>query len=942
MSADQNNAPPDLIPGYRLIECVSRGGMGAVYRALQLSMDRTVAVKILARKYTDDPVFVERFLKEARAAARLSHPNIVQAIDVGEANGTYYFVMEFVEGSSLSELLRQRGRLPPLEACTIVMQIARALEYAAHHGTLHLDVKPANILITGTGLAKLADFGLARHVEDEDTLRTRKRVIFGTPPYMSPEQLSGATDLDCRSDIYSLGVTFRELVTGENPFKADETREVLRKVRAGNVPPAHTTDDSVPLDVSLVIAKMMATNRDERYANPAALLVDLDALSRLRTPPIASGLLPAPAQSQEPTRVWPKVIVGAALLVLLSALGAALLVARYGREILELRRGERARTAVEAPPPPMVEIPSEDDVTASALELELKRTDAEANKLMAAGEFDEALRLYTDYASRAAGSRWSEVAMAQAENVRIRARWAAQELMDEMERAIERNDLRAADAICRRIEAMGLPETQAVARIGRTRLQQAENRQRMLAAERQRREARRAFLVLEKAAQDALRTGVLESAEDSCQTFLANQNYAEMHAAARDIAERLQLVRDLRDAVLVGAQLASAYSLQGSPEGARVLGSRDGEIVVRIGTEDRSLAFTDLAPEDIVALATIGGAGPLTVHGGLAAILDARGLPTAVCTEMRALRQTGIADLPESLVSLERNSIPPAISALLDQSKPRQAYELFQYLKRQYGNTDFYRSRRTELRAVLGRIQTALAGGMQPVPAGLFIYGKRRPEPERKYLGLFYIDVHEVTNAEYEKFLEFLSRTGSKEFDHPAQPPSKTDHVPLDWETLSKNRPNYPVVGVDWFDAYAYARWRGKRLPTESEWEKAARGQDGRRYPWGSSWDDAACNALPQVFMSGEERPSDVKPVGSFPKGLSPYGIADMAGNAREWVADDDEPQGVLPDLAPVRGGSFKDTAIACAATATLKLPRLYRGPETGFRCALDPLDLEP
>ena len=221
---------PIQVPGYQLRVELARGGMGAVYRAYQVSMDRVVAVKVLAGKFTEDAVFVERFMKEARLAARLNHPNIVQAIDVAESDGHYFFVMELVEGSALSALLRERGKLPPLEACGLVLQIARALEHASRFGMLHLDVKPGNIMVTPTGCAKLADFGLARHVEDEDILCAQKKVIFGTPHYMSPEQIAGA-DLDSRSDIYSLGVTFYEMVTGLNPSRRRRRAKCSRRSR---------------------------------------------------------------------------------------------------------------------------------------------------------------------------------------------------------------------------------------------------------------------------------------------------------------------------------------------------------------------------------------------------------------------------------------------------------------------------------------------------------------------------------------------------------------------------------------------------------------------------------------------------------------------------------------------------------------------------------------
>ena len=179
------------------------------------------------------------------------------------------------------------------------------------------------------------------------------------------------------------------------------------------------------------------------------------------------------------------------------------------------------------------------------------------------------------------------------------------------------------------------------------------------------------------------------------------------------------------------------------------------------------------------------------------------------------------------------------------------------------------------------------------------------------------MDAHEVTNAQYARFLDYCNENPDhSSFDHLLQPEWKKDHVPLNWDELSKGRPNYPVVGVDWYDAFAYANWLGKRLPTDAEWEKAARGdKDDRKYPWGNEWEPKAgqrmCNGPPTIAATDADMPSGVVAVGSFPQGKSPYGMTDMAGNAREWIGD--EAGSVSEPTAACRGGSFADSVAMCS-----------------------------
>lgn len=216
-------APSELAPHFPQLEilaCVGQGGMGAVYRARQPSLDRVVALKILRPHTADDLGFAERFTREARALAKLNHPHIVAVHDFGQAAGYHYFIMEFVDGPNLRHLLNS-GQISPKEALAIVPQICGALQFAHDHGIVHRDIKPENILLDKSGTVKIADFGLAKLIGAEaaaGTAITAAGDVMGTPHYMAPEQVEAPQTVDHRADIYSLGVVFYQMLTGELPL----------------------------------------------------------------------------------------------------------------------------------------------------------------------------------------------------------------------------------------------------------------------------------------------------------------------------------------------------------------------------------------------------------------------------------------------------------------------------------------------------------------------------------------------------------------------------------------------------------------------------------------------------------------------------------------------------------------------------------------------------
>jgi len=275
-------SPNAQVEGYE-IECeLGRGGMGAVYLARQLSLDRHVALKVMGRRWATDPVFVARFTREAYAAAQLSHPNIVQIHDIGEVDGTRFFSMEYVRGRSLADLVKSQGKLETETAVGYILQAARGLKHAHDRGMIHRDVKPDNLLLDEQGLVKVADLGLVKtpaslhsHDRPADSQHsglhqipldmTGVRIALGTPAYMSPEQCRDAAAVDHRADVYSLGCTLYVLVTGRPPFDGTTAVELMTKQAYEPIVPPERIVSRVPKEVSAIIQRMMAKDPDDRF-----------------------------------------------------------------------------------------------------------------------------------------------------------------------------------------------------------------------------------------------------------------------------------------------------------------------------------------------------------------------------------------------------------------------------------------------------------------------------------------------------------------------------------------------------------------------------------------------------------------------------------------------------------------------------------------------------
>jgi serine/threonine-protein kinase len=268
--------------GYEILGELGAGGMGRVFRARDVALDRVVAIKVLAPELSRDAAFVQRFQREARAVASLSHPNIVQIFAVGSVDGVHFLTMEYLDGQSLGRYLKS-AHWPEAEAILIARQVCQALRVAHAAGIVHRDVKPDNLILTRRGEVKLVDLGIAKRVDDDQSM-TQSGSAVGTPHYIAPEQVQSRRDVDGRADIYSLGATLYHLATGHTPFEGSSGAHVMSMHLFTPLPDPRAFEPGLSDGLCRVLRKMMAKDREERYPDAHALDLDLYQLQIGRSP----------------------------------------------------------------------------------------------------------------------------------------------------------------------------------------------------------------------------------------------------------------------------------------------------------------------------------------------------------------------------------------------------------------------------------------------------------------------------------------------------------------------------------------------------------------------------------------------------------------------------------------------------------------------------------
>ncbi len=273
LARDDSKAEPQKIGGYEIISTLGEGGLGTVYKVRQISMGRLVALKVLHKKWLKDEEFKKRFLLEARLAGRLSHQNLIQVFDVGRQGDLLYFSMEFIDGDTVEDVTDRDGPMGVDRSLNIALQVLRAIAYMKRFDIVHRDIKPGNIMLTRSGIAKLGDFGFVK--SKFDALLAPDGEVLGTPDYISPEQAMGTEEIDWRSDVYSLGCTLYHMLVGNPPFEGTGSTVMRKHIRA-ELPSPREFNDEVPDAVCAVLERMMAKNPDDRYQNLDELFEDLE------------------------------------------------------------------------------------------------------------------------------------------------------------------------------------------------------------------------------------------------------------------------------------------------------------------------------------------------------------------------------------------------------------------------------------------------------------------------------------------------------------------------------------------------------------------------------------------------------------------------------------------------------------------------------------------
>jgi Leucine-rich repeat (LRR) protein len=419
------------ITGFEILEKLGTGGMATVWKARQLSLDRIVAIKVLGGGIGADAEAVQMFQSEAQAAAKLKHSSIIQVYDANMENGCYYFVMEYVAGYTIGEWLRRKGRLPEKEALVVAECVAEALDYAWHkEGIIHCDIKPDNVMIDADGTVKVADLGLARTI---NAMRSEELPdeVMGTPAYISPEQATGATDLDCRSDIYSLGAMLFHLCTGHMLFEGLSEDDVMEMQVNGFAEDPLAVNPEMSVPVCWLIEKMLAKHRSKRQSDWQGVTVDLARVKRgkLPTPPLpragdstvkrsASRTAAHRAKRRNPaqqrTGPEPRLPLAVWALIAFVVIGAALVLSALPRRARPPVSSRPAVLVHPEPPARETDAPAMAPETAASDLYEQARQWERDNP----GKQREAMERYRDVTTRAQGTRVAMMAAAEARRLR--------------------------------------------------------------------------------------------------------------------------------------------------------------------------------------------------------------------------------------------------------------------------------------------------------------------------------------------------------------------------------------------------------------------------------------------------------------------------------------------------------------------------------------------
>jgi len=785
-----------VIGGCRIETRLGAGGMGTVYRATQLALDKTRAVKILPPAFAEEEAYIERFNREAKNAAQIEHNNVMKIIDFGVQDGTYYIVMEYIDGISLSRFLQEKGPLPENVALDIARQAASGLAAAAKLKIIHRDIKPDNIMLVpsevdGNYVVKITDFGLAKNTRETASL-TQGRVM-GTIPFMSPEQCKGE-EADHRSDLYSLGITIYAMLTGETPFDAENPHSILLLHISEPPVQPRKLNPKVSRATNALILKLLQKEKENRHQSAAELVDDITE--------IATGGVPMIQGLSQKSRKKIYIPVAAAIVI------AVIIIFIFAG-----RRGDNGPA-------------SPGDAG--------RRADLQ--KMKAINELFETMK--TSFRNR----RFEQ----------------------------------AADTLRVLRDIYGSEKQEEIAKlVSEVEKYYSENKSRW-----------EDFHAAKSRAKSSIASGALRKALESynnAQTFFRK----DTHLIAELKNSITQLKKEMRTRYLGLRDTAIAFERDG--KWAKALGKWRGAEKTAPSTGDFEFCKRKITS---------------------------------------AAKEVENANRFRSLLASAREAI-----AGRDWEKAALSVNKL----KTFGPES------AEVKELAMRVRVE---EMIKIPGGTFAMGGKSGSADEApvhqvSLNDYYIDKYEVTNIQFKVFLENEDGYNKRKYWSPEGWRWRlTNEIekPACWDDPDYDKPYQPVVGISWYEASAYSKWASKRLPTEAEWEYAAKGTNKNKWPWGNSFNPAGCN-------SREKEEGKPVEVGSFSKGVSPFGCHDMAGNVWEWCLDwysEDyyrekfqvNPAGPSRGTEKVaRGGSWFNAADNLRTTNRLGLDLENRDDETGFRC---------
>ncbi|MCE9582340.1 MAG: SUMF1/EgtB/PvdO family nonheme iron enzyme [Planctomycetes bacterium] len=857
--SEQSLRPGLRLSEYILVERVGSGGFGEVWVARHAE----IAGRMVAIKVPSDRTFTRELRAEAFLQSALVHPNIVRTIGLNTRHDPPFFVMEFVEGISLRDLVRRKKRLQPAQSARIASQVLEALEFAHARGVVHRDVKPGNIICGSDGRVRVTDFGLSQ-VQNVDASGMKHsggfkgaapRLVPGTALYMAPEQRRGQA-VDGRADVYAMGVVLFEMLTGELPSGCDLPSEM---------------NPRVPAELDAIVKRAMKSEAGLRYANAAAMRADLEAWLRGDAP----SARPAGWAARGGSR-WIAATAVATVAVAVAGIVSPMLHKRAAKGPEPVRASFAGAPAEETTVP----------IAAKAGRVTMKSVPDGADVVIDGHNFGP--------------SPAAIDGLAAGKHVVVFKRRDFAELTTEFNVG-PGESLAPTYRLEHLIGGLSLTTDPAGAII---------------------------FV-------DGKEYGPASPALD-----LRNLP-AGRHAIRAELAGCSAYETDVevdggrvtaRKLVLKEIGFGTLY-LESDPVGARVF--VDGNAA---GSTKEALSVEHLREGTHKVTFVMDGYEEYATE-----------LP--VTTKDVTTHNAVLKALPCSIDLVA----PKGAAVWMDGERRGTGAQAFANLKpgeHKVRVLDVEKTVQVAPGKTVSAKFTCEELGLAAIPAGEFLLGNDAgfPDatPSRKItLSAFAMDRCEVTNRQYRRFLEDVKANGDEAWRHPDQAAGK-DHRPGTWSATGTMTEDWPVLGVDWFDAFAYAKWAGKRLPTEAEWERAARGVAGTTYPWGNEGPFAGSETRANVGTrdAGTGGP---RTVGSYPAGASHEGVHDLMGNAWEWCADwyapdayasasAENPRGPAAGRARVvRGGSFGPHPYEVRAFDRASGDAVMEAKRTvGFRCVAD------